>query len=79
MIDHDQNDATTNMNITSFTMKVARAKSAHMEKSISCASARVSASICLLFICLAVFRPYLWGNYSILNGKANTIRMITRV
>ena len=48
MIDQAQNEATISISITSFTIKVARAKSAHSAKSISCANARVSASICLL-------------------------------
>ena len=50
MIAHDQNDATTSISITSLTIKVARANSPHMEKSISCASASVSASMNLLFV-----------------------------
>src|SRR6056297_2158737 len=48
MIDQAQNEATISISITSFTTRVERANNAHMEKSISCANARVSASICLL-------------------------------
>ena len=50
MIDHDQNEAPTSMSITSLTVIVARAKSDHIEKSISWASASVCASICLLVV-----------------------------
>jgi hypothetical protein len=53
MIAHAQKDAIINITITSLTVSVARAKRPHMEKSISCASASVSASICLLFSRLA--------------------------
>ena len=45
MIDQDQKDAMISMIITSFTVSVARANRPHMEKSISCANASVSASI----------------------------------
>ena len=48
MIAQLQNEARNSTIITSFTVKVARAKSASMEKSISCARARVSVSIYLL-------------------------------
>ena len=50
-----QNEATISTIITSFTVSVSRANSDHMEKSISCASARVSISICLLFQGCRVF------------------------
>ena len=56
----DQIEAPTSISITSFTVTVARAKRPHMEKSISCASARVSASIRLLYGFSRPFiRPYL--------------------
>src|SRR6056297_4193521 len=55
MIAHAQKDAMMSNNITIFTVNVARANNPHMEKSISCASASVSASICLLFSQLAPF------------------------
>ena len=50
MIAQDQNEAISNISITSFTVRVARANSAHREKSISCASARVCVSMSLLFV-----------------------------
>ena len=59
MIDHAQKDANIKIAMTIFTVRVARAKSAQNEKSISCAKASVSASICLLSrsaICLADLR-----------------------
>ena len=55
MIAHAQNEAMSNSTITILTVSVARANKPHMEKSISCASASVSASIRLLFSQLAHF------------------------
>ena len=40
----------TSITITSLTVTVARSNSPHMEKSISCANARVSASMDLLYV-----------------------------
>ncbi|WP_405117503.1 hypothetical protein L0Z64_14930 [Phaeobacter sp. BS23] len=55
----DQIDEPTSISITSLTVRVARSNSPHMEKSISCANARVSASMDLLYVfgrLSAVFR-----------------------
>ena len=46
----DQNDMTKSIDMTIFTVSVARAKRANMEKSISCAIARVLGSIRLLLL-----------------------------
>src|SRR6056297_269954 len=53
MIDQAQNEARIKISMVNFTTNVDCANSAHMEKSISCAAAKVSASICLLFLCVA--------------------------
>jgi hypothetical protein len=50
MIAQDQKDMIISISMTIFTVRVARAKSANMEKSISCAIARVSGSIRLLLL-----------------------------
>jgi len=50
MIAQDQKDMTISISMTIFTVRVARAKRANMEKSISCAIARVSVFIRLLLL-----------------------------
>ncbi|WP_254655712.1 MULTISPECIES: hypothetical protein [Roseovarius] len=71
MIDHAQKDAMINISMTNLTTIVARAKSAHMEKSISCANARVSASICLLFLWWPFFIwPCFAGNLAQFHGES---------
>src|SRR5210317_1376431 len=63
IIDHDQNDATINITMTSFTVKVARANNAQNEKSISLANAKASVSmITAHFFYAGMFR--LWQQYS---------------
>src|SRR6056297_76435 len=70
MIDHAQNEATISISITSFTIRVARAYSAHSEKSISCAIARVSASICLLFCLWPCWPALLRGKLAEFKGES---------
>src|SRR6056297_366617 len=77
MIDQAQNEAT--ISITSFTTRVERANNAHMEKSISCANARVSASICLLFIGLAGLPALLGPNLPYFQRESQHIRIKTGV
>jgi hypothetical protein len=48
MMDQDQKDAIIRIIMTIFTVKVARANNAHIEKSTACVRARVSVSIGLL-------------------------------
>ena len=77
MIDHDQKDETISSNTTSFTVIVARANSAHIEKSISCARARVSVSISLLFLPAASCGAF-GGKLTEFSDEANRYGITTR-
>src|SRR6056297_951076 len=71
MIDHAQKDATIRISITSLTVNVARANSDHMEKSISCANARVSASIYLPFASLGRYPTLSRGKLPDFQGESH--------